>query len=160
MSSSASVIISEDDHHPIILYSAFHGDIASYSAEYAQVVGAGMSLYDMLSRYQKNKNLPGAETAANEFLLMTNGESRVADSIHSDIEYIYTMCFKTDPKTALRTCSLNAFAVTPWKFTLDSPFFKIRTWLSDNVSNSFFEHRYYVREIGSTIKKTRQETIQ
>ncbi len=153
MSSSASIIISEDDHHPIVLYSAFHGDIASYSAEYATIVGAGMALHDMLARYQKSKNLPGAETAANEYLLITNGESRIADSIHSDIEYIYTMAFKTDPNTAIRTCALNAYSVTPWKFTLDSPFYRIRTWLSDNIANSFFEHRFYVREIGSIVKK-------
>lgn len=157
MSSSAAIIIAEDDHHPVIFYNAYDGGIADYSAQYDKVIGVGMTLYEMLQGYQKTKKIPHAERAANEYFLLMNGSCRIADCIHPDVEYIYVMQFKNDIQSELRTCKLNAYMVTPWNFTQDPSFFKIRTWLSEKIPELYFEKKFFVRQIGSEIKKALRE---
>lgn len=156
-STSANVIFFEEDLHPIILYNSNDGAVASYSAQYDRVTGAGMILYEMLQGYQKEKKIPDAERAANEYLMLMNGSCRIADRIHPDVEYIYVMHFHNDLNTELRTCKLNAYKVTPWNFTHDQVFFKIRTWLMAKIPDQYFEKHYYVRQIGSEIKKATQQ---
>ncbi len=95
-STSANVIFFEEDLHPIILYNSSDGAVASYSAQYDRVTGAGMILYEMLQGYQKEKKIPDAERAANEYLMLMNGSCRIADRIHPDVEYIYVMHFHND----------------------------------------------------------------
>ncbi|HAH70245.1 MAG TPA: hypothetical protein DCL74_00345 [Succinivibrionaceae bacterium] len=157
MSTSATVIFCEDGHLPLMLYSTYDGAIATYSPQYDRVTGVGMTLYSMTQHYQKLHTTPSAEQIANEFLLLSSGSCRLADGIHDDCEYLYTMAIHNDIANALRTVSLRAYAIAPWKFKHDSPFFKIRSWLLDPVPAQMFEHCYHVREIGSVIKKALKE---
>ncbi|MGN0908926.1 MAG: hypothetical protein ACI4NA_04835, partial [Succinivibrio sp.] len=99
MSTSASVIIREDDRLPIVLYRALDGGIAEYSEKYGRVAGLGMDLCNLVSRCSQKKLPASAETAANEILLLTDGPCRVTDCIHEDIEMLYTLEIRADQKT-------------------------------------------------------------
>ncbi len=153
MSISATVIFHEDGHIPLMLYSTYDGAIATYSPQYDRVTGVGMTLYSMIEHYQKTHTATSAEQIANEFLLLSSGSCRLADGIHNDCEFLYTVKMNNDTANALRTISLRAYAIAPWKFKRDSPFFKIPSWLAEPVSSQLFEHCYHIREIGSAVKK-------
>ena len=155
MSTSASVIIREDDRLPIVLYRPLDGGIAEYSEKYGRVAGLGMDLCNLVSRCSQKKLPASAETAANEILLLADGPCRVTDCIHEDIEMLYTLEIKADPKTSLKLCSLNGYAVELWNFARDplAPVWKPLAWLGSKVPSTYYTHRYYIREMGSIVKK-------
>lgn len=157
MSTSAAIIIAEEKRHPIVLYKLSDGGIADYSPRYDRLAGAGLDLYEMVMRNEKAHACPGAETAANEFMVLNHGDCRIADCIHEDVEFIYTLQFKTAP-SGLKMCSLKAYAVNLWGFGSDpsSPVWKVATWLSEQVPSDYFTRRYLIREVGTIIKKQRE----
>lgn len=159
MSTSASVIIREDDRLPIVLYRQFDGGIAEYSEKFSRVAGLGMDLCAFVSRCSQKKIYPSAETAANEILLLTDGPCRVTDCIHEDIEMLYTLEIKDDEKTSLRMISLNGYSVELWNFARDpkNAIWKPQAWLGGNVPASFYTHRYYIRQMEQIIKKALSE---
>lgn len=156
MSTSASIIIAEERRHPIVLYKLSDGGIAEYSPRYDRLAGAGLDLYEMVMRNEKARVCPGAETAANEFMVLNHGDCRIADSIHEDVEFIYTLQFKT-ASSGLKMCAFKAYAVNLWSFAADraSPVWKVATWLAEQVPSDYFERRYLIREVGTLIKKQR-----
>lgn len=153
MSTSACIIIAEDKHLPIVLYKLSDGGIIEYSPRYDRLAGTGKDLFDMVMRYEKRKLYPSAETIANEYMMLSH-DCRIADCIHEDVEFIYTLQLKTTSPNNLRMCSFKTYAVQLWKFTSDlaSPVWKIATWINDQVPSEYFEHRYLIRELGSLIK--------
>lgn len=155
MSTSATIIIEEDERLPIVLYCTLGGEIASFSEKYGRAAGTGCELLSMVNRYTQKKAGASAETAANEFLLLSEGSCRITDCIHDDIEYLYTLKIKNDPQTGLRLFSLLAYEVALWNFARDrsNPVWKIQTWLADKVPSAYFTHKYFIRQIDSQVKK-------
>ncbi|MBQ9273393.1 MAG: hypothetical protein IJ228_01150 [Succinivibrio sp.] len=154
MSTSASIIVFEARHLPLVIYANYDGWLAGYSERDRSVGGMGMALLDLIADCEKKKLPPGAERLANEILLMSAGNCTVADCLHQDVEYIYTLEVRYSVNVMKNMYRFYAYKVAPWHFSSDlqHAFWNINSWLSDQIPSTFYERKFFRADINKAVK--------